>query len=165
MELLETEATLFRSLGWTNPSRVRKCILQGYPWKKVEFWRNNTFFGPTFPFPWSPGLSSLTALGRQLSCRSRKIKSCPSENLVPTRFLSFRVTLEEYIFLILSTFIVHFSAFLPKSSSALCWNLESYQRKQSLFHIEKVLKLSCFVTRQKIIKTHYSAFQFFIKTS
>ena len=80
----------FRSLGWTNPSRVRKCILQGYPWKKVEFWRNKTFFGPTFPFPWSPGLSSLAALSRQLSCRSRKVKSCPSESLVLTWIHSFR---------------------------------------------------------------------------
>ena len=79
----------FRSLGWTNPSRVRKCILQGYPWKKVEFWRNKTFFGPTFPFPWSPGLSSLAALGRQLSCRSRKVKSCPLESFVPPQFHSF----------------------------------------------------------------------------
>ena len=63
--------------------------LQGYPWKKVKFWRNKTFFGPTFPFPWSPGLSSLAALGRQLSCRSRKVKSCPSESLVPPQFHSF----------------------------------------------------------------------------
>ena len=64
---------------------VIMCILD-----TAEFWRNKTFFGPTFPFPWSPGLSSLAALGRQLSCRSRKVKSCPSESLVPPQFHSFR---------------------------------------------------------------------------
>ena len=70
-------------LEWKNVSP------EPYPWKKSYFWKNKTFFGPTFPFPWSPGLSSLTALGRQLSCQSRKVKSCPSESFVPPRFHAF----------------------------------------------------------------------------
>ena len=60
--------------------------------------KERIFLGPTFPSPWSPGPSSLTALDRQLSCWSQKIKSCPLEKLVPTRFFSFQVTLQKYIF-------------------------------------------------------------------
>ena len=87
-----------RSPGWQSPQEQKNVSPAPYPWRKLYSCKNKTFLGPTFSFPWSSGLSSLAALGRQLSCWSRKIKSCPSENLVPTRFLSFRVTLEEYIF-------------------------------------------------------------------
>ena len=80
----------FRSHVEQTPLEWENVSYRVTPWKKVEFWRNKTFFGPTFPFPWSPGLSSLAAPRRQLSCRSRKMKSCPSESLVPPQFHSFR---------------------------------------------------------------------------
>ena len=71
-------------LEWKNGSP------EPYPWKKSYFWKNKTFFWPTFPFPLSPGLSSLPALRRQLSCQSRKVKICPSESFVLPRIRSFR---------------------------------------------------------------------------
>jgi len=71
-------------LEWKNVSP------EPYPWKKSYSWKNKTFFGPTFPFPQSPGLSSLAALGRQLSCRMRKVKSWLSESFVLPRIRSFR---------------------------------------------------------------------------
>ena len=73
-----------------TPVEWKNVSPEPYPWKKSYSWKNKTFFGPTFPFPWSPGLSSLAALGRQLSCQSRRVKSCPSESLVPPQFHSFR---------------------------------------------------------------------------
>ena len=107
-------------LEWKNVSP------EPYPWKKSYSWKNKTFFGPTFPFPWSPGLSSLAALGRQLSCRSRKVKSCPSESFVLPRICSFRgkVTgiyiLTLWAFVCLFTFICLSSYFFGCSSSSTC---------------------------------------------
>ena len=78
-----------RSPGWQSPQEQKNVSPAPYPWRKLYSCKNKTFLGPTFPFPWSSGLSSLAALGRQLSCRSRKVKSCPSESLVPPWFHSF----------------------------------------------------------------------------
>ena len=71
-------------LEWKNVSP------EPYPWKKLYFWKNKTFFRPTFPFPWSPGLSGLATHGRQQSCQSWKVKSCPSESFVLPQIRSFR---------------------------------------------------------------------------
>ena len=79
-----------RSPGWQTPQEQKNVSPGPYPWRKLYSCKNKTFLGPTFPFPWSSGLSSLAALGRQLSCRSRKVKSCPSESLVLTWIHSFR---------------------------------------------------------------------------
>ena len=79
-----------RSPGWQSPQEQKNVSPAPYPWRKLYSCKNKTFLGPTFPFPWSSGLSSLAALGRQLSCRSRKVKSCPSESLVLTWIHSFR---------------------------------------------------------------------------
>ena len=78
-----------RSPGWQSPQEQKNVSPAPYPWRKLYSCKNKTFLGPTFPFPWSSGLSSLAALGRQLSCRSWKVKSCPSESLVPPQFHSF----------------------------------------------------------------------------
>ena len=79
-----------RSPGWQSPQEQKNVSPAPYPWRKLYSCKNKTFLGPTFPFPWSSGLSSLAALSRQLSCRSRKVKSCPSESLVLTWIHSFR---------------------------------------------------------------------------
>ena len=79
-----------RSPGWQSPQEQKNVSPAPYPWRKLYSCKNKTCLGRTFPFPWSSGLSSLAALGRQLSCRSRKVKSCPSESLVLTWIHSFR---------------------------------------------------------------------------
>ena len=79
-----------RSPGWQSPQEQKNVSPAPYPWRKLYSCKNKTFLGPTFPFPWSSGLSSLAALGRQLSCRSRKVKSSPATSFVLTRIHSFR---------------------------------------------------------------------------
>ena len=79
-----------RSPGWETPQEQKNVSPAPYPWRKLYSCKNKTFLGPTFPFPWSSGLSSLAALGRQLSCRSRKVKSSPATSFVLTRIHSFR---------------------------------------------------------------------------
>ena len=52
--------------------------------------RTTLLLGRTFPFLWSLGLFSLALLGRQLSCRSQKVKSSPTTSFVLTRIHCFR---------------------------------------------------------------------------
>ena len=115
-----------RSPGWQSPQEQKNVSPAPYPWRKLYSCKNKTFLGPTFPFPWSSGLSSLAALGRQLSCRSRKVKSCPSESLVPPWFHSFIGNLSGiyiltlWAFVCLFTFICLSSYFFGCSSSSTC---------------------------------------------
>ena len=104
-----------------TPVEWKNVSPEPYPWKKSYFWKNKTFFGPTFPFPWSPGLSSLTLLGRQLSCQSRKVKSSPATSFALPQIHFFsckdRGIYIQLIFSYLITAFPVFFLFQNKSSS------------------------------------------------
>ena len=120
-----------RSPGWQSPQEQKNVSPAPYPWRKLYSCKNKTFLGPTFPFPWSSGLSSLAALGRQLSCRSRKVKSCPSESLVLTWIHSFRGKVRGiYILLHLTEFVIYISRFAQKHVQ---WQKSSHQWMVSEF--------------------------------
>ena len=142
-----------RSPGWQSPQEQKNVSPAPYPWRKLYSCKNKTFLGPTFPFPWSSGLSSLAALGRQLSCRSRKVKSCPSESLVLTWIHSFRGK-ERGIYIPNSTELE--TCYYGSNSISLERNIHSWFPKPRLYYTDfkEVSKLELCLPQEKLNPHH-----------